>query len=333
MRALPLADVLDALGFENDPQNRAQWLHGPKGDRTHRVNIEGTRWFDLIAERGRGGAIDLVQHVLGTDFKGSLAWLADRFGGGATAADLTATLAEQSRDTVAEAVAERPPFVPPEPEPANWPAVRSYLTEQRAIPARAVDDLHARGDVYADRRRNAVFVCRDASGDVTGAELKSPRFTGMAPGSRKNLGGFRLGRIIEAARVYLVESAIDAVSLWLLRRRQGETGFAVVSTAGTRTTVPAFLAGRDPATIINAFDADAPGDRAAARMSLAQRRRPGAKDWNDELRGQGRSPLTEAARPTEGRKRPAAEMMGPRARGSDPAFSFSSGCWGPGFPR
>ena len=72
MRALPLADVLDALGFENDPQNRAQWLHGPKGDRTHRVNIEGTRWFDLIAERGRGGAIDLVQHVLGTDFRDPL---------------------------------------------------------------------------------------------------------------------------------------------------------------------------------------------------------------------------------------------------------------------
>ena len=149
--------------------------------------------------------------------------------------------------------------------------------------------------------------CAGRLGDVTGAELKSPRFTGMAPGSRKNLGGFRLGRIIEAARVYLVESAIDAVSLWLLRRRQGETGFAVVSTAGTRTTVPAFLAGRDPATIINAFDADAPGDRAAARMSLAQRERPGAKDWNDELRGQGGgAPSPQAARPTEGRKRPAA---------------------------
>ncbi|PZO72376.1 MAG: hypothetical protein DI629_20880 [Mesorhizobium amorphae] len=310
MRALPLSDVLDALGFENDPQNRAQWVHGPKGARTHRVNVDGTRWFDLAAERGRGGAIDLVQHVLGTDFKGSLAWLADRFGDGATAADLTATLAQQARGAVAEAIAERPPFVPPEPAPENWPAVRSYLTDKRALPARAVDELHARGDVYADQRRNAVFVCRDTSGEVTGAELKSPRFAGMAPGSRKTLGGFRLGRVLEAARVYLVESAIDAVSLWLLRRRQGETGFAVVSTAGTRSTVPAFLSERDPATIINAFDADAPGDRAARRMGLAERMRPGAaKDWNDELRQGARgggATTPQAARSTEGRKRPAA---------------------------
>lgn len=289
MRALDLPAVLDMLGFEPDPQNPKQWLHGSKGDRTHRINVEGAKWFDLIAQKGRGGAIDLVQHVLGTDFKGSLAWLADRFGGGAAAADLTAKLERQARATVAEAVQERPPFTPPEPAPENWQAVRAYLTDKRAIPGHIADELHRRGDLYADDRKNAVFVCRDEAGAITGAEKKSIRFAGMAAGSKKNLGGFRLGRVLTAARVYLVESAIDAVSLWLLRRAKGEKGFAVVSTAGTRTTVPAFLAERDPATLINAFDADAPGDRAAGRMGLAERTKPTQKDWNDDLKAEAKS--------------------------------------------
>lgn len=286
MRALDLPAVLDALGFEPDAQNPKQWAHGPKGDRTHRINIEGGKWFDLVADRGRGGAIDLVQHVLDTDFKGSLAWLADRFGEAPAVADLTAQLERRARATVANAVEERPPFTPPAPVPEHWPAVRSYLTEARAIPAHIVDQLHGRGDVYADDRKNAVFVCRDEAGAITGAEKKSARFSGMAAGSKKNLGGFKLGRVLTAARVYLVESAIDAVSLWLLRRSKGEKGFAVVSTAGTRSTVPPFLADRDPATLINAFDDDAPGNRAAGRMGLAERAKSTRKDWNEDLKAE-----------------------------------------------
>ena len=286
MRALDLPAVLDALGFEPDAQNAKQWAHGPKGDRTHRINIEGGKWFDLVADKGRGGAIDLVQHVLDTDFKGSLAWLADRFGEAPTAADLAENLERKARAAVADAVKEREPFTPPAPVAEHWPAVRTYLTDARAIPAHIVDQLHGRGDVYADERKNAVFVCRDEAGAITGAEKKSARFSGMAAGSKKNLGGFKLGRVLTAARVYLVESAIDAVSLWLLRRSKGEKNFAVVSTAGTRSTVPPFLADRDPATLINAFDDDAPGNRAAGRMALAERAKSTHKDWNEDLKAE-----------------------------------------------
>jgi hypothetical protein len=292
LRALDLGAVLDALGFEPDAQNPKQWVHGPQGDRTHRVNIEGSKWFDLVSEKGRGGAIDLVQHVLATDFQGSLSWLADRFGEAPAAADLTAKFERQARATVAEAVQERPPFVPPIPVPENWQAVHDYLTRERAIPASIVDELHRRGDVYADDRKTAVFVCRDEAGAITGAEKKNRHFAGMAPGSRKNLGGFRLGRVLTAARVYLVESAIDAVSLWLLRRAKGETGFAVVSTAGTRTTIPAFLADRHPATLVNAFDTDAPGQKAAKAMGLAERATPMRHDWNEDLKAEAKSGRT-----------------------------------------
>ena len=138
-------------------------------------------------------------------------------------------------------MAEREPFTPPQPAPEHWQAVREHLTTARALPHVYIDRLHELGDLYADARRNAVFVCRDPETNrITGAEIKGTlprpdgtRFTGMAPGSRKDGGGFRVGDIARAATVYLVESAIDAISLFRLRQDAGERGHAVVSTAGT----------------------------------------------------------------------------------------------------
>ena len=129
-----LPDVLDALGFRADPREKGRW-------RAEGFNItvgegaKASKWFDHAAGTGRGGAIDLTAHVLGTDFKGALAWLADRFGPGAAAADLTARLRAQAVAQVKEAVAEREPFTPPAPAPEHWPEVRRHLTADRALPA------------------------------------------------------------------------------------------------------------------------------------------------------------------------------------------------------
>jgi hypothetical protein len=300
MRALPLPDVLDALGFVQDPDDPHQWR--AEG---HRISL-GTRaktgkWFDHDAGRGRGGAIDLVAHVMGTDFKGALAWLADRFGPGAAAADMMARMQAEAVRTVAEAVEERPAFTPPAPAPEHWPQVRRHLVQARALPASYLDKLHERGDIYADARRNAVFICRDGSGAVIGAELKGTaarrdgsRFTGMSPGSVKDRGGFRIGSIAKAAAVYLVESAIDAISLVKLLTLDGAKNFAVVSTAGAAPKPRGWLAeiGAKVRRIC-AFDADDAGDAAAKELRRHgwDRLRPTApaKDWNDELRTRLRS--------------------------------------------
>ena len=88
---MPLPDVLDALGFQQDKAEPDRW----KADGFNITLAQGPKlgkWFDHIAQHGRGGAIDLVQHITGADFKGALSWLADRFGEGATAADLTARM-------------------------------------------------------------------------------------------------------------------------------------------------------------------------------------------------------------------------------------------------
>ena len=128
---------------------------------------------------GRGGAIDLVQHVTGADFKGSLAWLSDRFGEGATAADLTAPRAQAVRQVRSGRGARA--IHRPHPCPEHWPDVRRYLVQRRALPANYIDKLHEQGNCYADARRNAVFLCRDDQGRAVGAELKGTVQRATAP--------------------------------------------------------------------------------------------------------------------------------------------------------
>jgi hypothetical protein len=326
MRALPLPDVLDALGFVPDPREKGRW-------RAEGFNItvgegaKASKWFDHAAGTGRGGSIDLVQHVTGADFKGALAWLSDRFGAGAAAADLTALLRAKAIAEVKAAVAEREPFTPPAPAPEHWPEVRRYLTADRALPAPYIDRLHELGDCYADARRNAVFVCRDEDGRAIGAEIKGTlrrpdgsRFTGMTPGSQKDCGGFRVGDIARAATIYLVESAIDAISLFKLRHDAGERGHAVVSTAGT-TPEPRkwFAKVADTVRRVCAFDNDEAGNKAAhkLRRHKFERLKPEKKDWNDDLKAI-RSVQTQPRR----KERPQQDPLSISASDNDP-FPFN----------
>ena len=296
MRALLLPDVLDALGFEPDPHEKIRW----KADGfniTVGTGAKASKWYDHAAGRGKGGAIDLVAHVLNTDFKGALAWLADQFGKNATIADLTEQQHTVVISAVESAIKERPPFQPPTPEPSNWQTVRKYLIQDRALPANYIDEMHEFGDVYADKRTNAVFICRDLeTAEITGAELKGAlprpdgsRFTGMALGSRKDRGGFRLGDIIKATTLYLVESAIDAISLFKLRRDTGERNYAVISTAGTTPEPRTWFAKlADTARRICAFDNDKAGDHAAQKLRRHKfkRLKPVLQDWNEDLRAE-----------------------------------------------
>lgn len=293
MRSLHLPDVLEALGFQQDPKERDRW-RAEGFNITVGTGAKASKWFDHLAGKGRGGAIDLTQHVLGCDFKEALAWLSDRFGESAAAAEYTAALHKAAIREVKAAVAECQPFTPPRPAPEHWPQVKDYLVQERALPAPYIERLHELGDCYADARRNAVFVCRDDVGHVVGAELKGTvkredgsRFTGMAPGSKKEKGGFRIGQITRAAVVYLVESAIDALSLARLRQLAGEKEFAIISSAGVSPEPRHWFANlADTVKRVCAFDNDEAGDKAAKalRRNGFQRLRPENKDWNDDLR-------------------------------------------------
>ena len=105
----------------------------------------------------------------------------------------------------------------------------------------------------------------------------------MAAGSQKDLGYFSV-QAPDATMVILCESAIDAISCWLLHPNS-----LCVSTSGVRPNprwLPALLS--QHLAVYCGFDADATGDTMAEQMTALhpslRRLRPSQHDWNDVLK-------------------------------------------------
>ena len=238
--------------------------------------------------QGGGGAIDLVMHLAGLDFRRTVAWLEERL-----AADPLARGGPvvHASDTNASLPEGRDGLRLPVRDDRLLGCVRRYLTRRRCLAASLIDSLVESGKLYADRRGNAVFVlvagkrvpaCRWRP---VGAELRGtgPRvWRGMAPGTRKDLGYFWVG-VSGSREIVLCESAIDAISCFQMYPQR-----ICISTSGVRADAP-WLSGllARAYELHCGFDADGPGDAAAAGMialyPAIQRLRPPAHDWNDAL--------------------------------------------------
>jgi len=303
VRAIPLETVIERLGGQVDRYNSAKW----RLDGEH-ISINDERFYNHDRQQGGGGAIDLVMHATGHDYKEAVAYLRDTHGAEAA---LTAATWHGARQAHTEAQgivehAERPAFRAPPPDDARWPQVRAYLINERALPARLVDQMHGRGLIYADHRANAVFLRQDADGQAVGGSLRGTasgsEFKGLAAGSRRDAGhfSFTMGepRQFQAPQVYLTESPIDALSRAALLLRAGERGEMVFASTDGHGELPTRQVddGLTRHALIHCgFDRDAGGDTLWARVrerypdagSLVRDLPPkGAKDWNDALRQQ-----------------------------------------------
>ncbi len=303
VRAVPLESVIERLGGQVDRYNSAKW----RLDGEH-ISITDERFYNHDRQQGGGGAIDLVMHATGHDYKEAVAYLRDTHGAEAA---LTAATWHGARQAHTEAQgivehAERPAFRAPPPDDARWPQVRAYLINERALPARLVDQMHGRGLIYADHRANAVFLRQDADGQAVGGSLRGTasgsEFKGLAAGSRRDAGhfSFTMGepRQFQAPQVYLTESPIDALSRAALLLRAGERGEMVFASTDGHGELPTRQVddGLTRHALIHCgFDRDAGGDTLWARVrerypdagSLVRDLPPkGAKDWNDALRQQ-----------------------------------------------
>ncbi len=269
VRSIPLPSVLLAADAEPDRADKARW-HTTRGV----ISVTGCKFMNWTRGTGGGGAIDLVIHLYGLNFRDALAWLCGHFPGGSLA---------PTPDT-----APRPSLRLPVPEPGELSRVKHYLASVRRINLALIERLIQSDDLYADRRANAVFVLRGEHDAPVGAELRGTghyAWRGMAPGSRKHLGYFSIrGAHIDG--IILCESAIDAVSCFAIH-----SGHWCISTAGC-TPNPSWL---EPLTLRRipvycGFDADPTGDATARAMielhPLIKRLRPSRHDWNDLLMAQ-----------------------------------------------
>ena len=286
LRDLPLEDVAWHLGLTKTKDGK--WKGGG-----HIISIDEPKWYDFApgAQKGGGGAIDLVMYVQGCNFQKALAWLNDRFGSGGMLKAATHHAREQ-----AQQIAQTEPipqFTPPREDESQWSAVEQYLTQQRGLPANMVQALHSRRFVYADSNQNAVFIMRSLAGETTGAFKCGTRgedntFMGYARGTKRADGWFyvKLGGKPEddITRVVLTKSPIDALSLAAIEGMpQQKTMYLVADSA--KSLPVEYL--RTIPTVIAAYDSDDPGDELAQAIQdllpQTERMRPIAKDWNSEL--------------------------------------------------
>ena len=216
VRSIPLRDVLERYGFETKPEGttlRARSEH-------HNIVVTGSRWFDNKAGLGGGGAIDLVIHIAQVNFSAACRSLADHFRPFVTS-QKTLSFPKSSQ-------------LPPHPEKksfeelaaiyavrddSGWSIARAYLVEQRKISHPLVDELHARGSIYANDHLpnpSLVFLHRDRHGKARGATLRDTRHqSAFRPClGNKLTAWFTIGNLAEADRIAAVESPIDALSYY-----------------------------------------------------------------------------------------------------------------------
>lgn len=285
LRDLPLEDVAYELGL--DPDDKCRW----KGQ-GYIISINGSKFYDFSAEQqGGGGAIDLVMHVQGCEFKQAVAWLHDRFGESGMLRAVTHLTKE--RATQIAQTEPAPKFVPPIPDESRWQGVQRYLTQERKLPESWIKGLHQQGLVYADSKQNAVFIQHSLDGDVTGAFLrgtvgKDNTFIGLAPGTKRSAGWFyiNLGGSEDdpIQTVVLTKSPIDALSKTVLDSPHS-TRTLYLSADSVRSLPVEFL--RGVPQVIAAYDNDSAGNETARQIKQlipqATRSRAAAKDWNEEL--------------------------------------------------
>jgi hypothetical protein len=268
-RNLPLPAVLLATGAGHDRYDKARW-HTPKGI----ISVTGMKFFNWNDSVGGGGAIDLIIHLYGLDFKGALAWLSRHF--------------PEASMGPSPCARSQPTLKLPQPEVRKLPDVKHYLSVERKINPAVIDYLIQCGDLYADDHSNAVFLMRTTNHVPIGAELRGTgpsRWRGMAGGSRKDRGHFSI-RNVCINGVVLCESAIDAISCFIINPH-----YYCISTAGARPS-PGWLEPllRHYPKVYCGFDADPTGGSMADAMIKEHpsviRMRPQQHDWNDTLRAQ-----------------------------------------------
>jgi hypothetical protein len=267
LRQLDLTAVCLLLGLEPDATDTKQF----KND-GFRVCINNLKWFDHNAQKGGGGAIDLTMHVKQISFISAVNYL------GSVGSELPAVTRATPAKTTATATR------PPAPNHNNTPAVIAYLTDKRGLNPELVKWCIDNGLIYADSRRNCVFMYgRD------GVELRG---TGAVQW-RSVYGTIEHGFILPARNavgVAVLESAIDALSY-----RQLHRDVITVSIAGNGNhkviDQAVGIAKAKHLPVISAFDNDNGGDTANKILEDSAglngvnviQDRPTTKDWNEVL--------------------------------------------------
>ena len=210
LRSYPLEDVLRSLGYRRDPDDAARWRR-----RESVVSINGFMFYDHLRGECGAGAIELVIHARRCTVPGALAFLSELPGCSRLSSDCLC--------------ARAPRTLKPSRSERRWPAVERYLLDERGVSSVLL--ALCRDLLYADHHGNAVFVCRNAAGEATGAEIvptAGQQRGGAAPAgeaapSPLTPGSFWMSWEIDwPPFVLIAKSALDALSALSLHPHAGQ---------------------------------------------------------------------------------------------------------------
>ena len=258
------------------------------------INHDGRGWWDPRST-AKGDVFDLVQHLDPALNFGQVRQVLRRFVGVTPTFPETARERRQDPDRpIAERWRRRSRLRPGSPA---W----TYLSAERCLPA-CVLALAAEADAVREGFYGSAWFAHRRDGAVSHIEVRGPAFKGALRGGAKTL--FRFGRAQGgqgASRLAIAEAPIDALSLAAIEDVRADTLYVATgggtgpgTVAALETEMRAVAAVSAPAAvIISATDADAAGERYAARhaaLAAAAGFRFGrlaptvGTDWNETLK-------------------------------------------------
>lgn len=285
-RRVPLADFLNAR-HPGELQQTARG-HWQKADNhSVKVNAGIAGYKDWGSEKG-GNSIDYLMEFLGYTFVDAVKALCAF--SGTEDVDLP-DVGTEHRPAASQPVT-RAEFNLPAQMNGRFRQLYAYLTQTRRIPGEVVNDLVHRGLLYQAANgpgcyNNMVFVSPERTFyEMHGTNTAKPFHRSF--GKIGNECWYFTGEAhTRPVRIYVTEAAIDAVSLYVLRR-EPDSCYAALGGAGKQQAVERLKTLRIP--VIIATDNDAAGDDCRNRNPDCETIRPTLHDWNDDLRAGNPAP-------------------------------------------
>ena len=288
LKNINVARLAERLGFERDKYDRKAYRRGDL-----KVGIDATGRFNSFNDtnlHGKG-AIDFVMKAENKDFKQAIEFLSNEYACYDYKPEKPSFQPEKEQE---KKILEMPTRT--KDESAMKHGI-GYLAD-RNLNLKEIKDLAERRQLYFDDKTNIVFVCRDAFGNTTGAEIKNKDFKGMAKGTDRDKGAFSIEQG-EPKTIILTESAIDAMSYKDFKK---PANAVIISTGGvmphTTTFIEEVIKKYDIQNIKIGYDADEAGQKAANALKVELQKnftdieveieKPAGKDWNEDLKSKAK---------------------------------------------
>ncbi len=245
----------------------------------HSISIKkGYKGYKDFANEEKGNSIEFLTNHMGYTFVEAVQALSN-----------VSAPAQPADISQKDGIKNVPPQFPA-PVDGRYKNLFAYL-KSRGISADTIQILVDQKKMYQEKsKNNIVFINMEKDfAEIRGTYTLGKPFHGIVPHSRHDgFWWFRTSR--NAAKGYICEAAIDAISLYELHKIQGEQEEAYyISIAGAAKQPAIDRLKNSKLDIVLAVDNDASGQKCRDRNSGLEYILPVNKDWNEDLQALNRN--------------------------------------------